>query len=95
MKWVSRSLSKIGLDAVPAVRRLIVAVIGVTILLIGLALVVLPGPAFVVVPVGLAILASEFAWARRLIRRGRVLIEQTKRSAPLAAIGIRDDDEHA
>jgi uncharacterized membrane protein len=94
MKWVSRSLSKIGLDAVPAVRRLIVAVIGVTILLIGLALVVLPGPAFVVVPVGLAILASEFAWAR-LIRRGRVLIEQTKRSAPLAAIGIRDDDEHA
>lgn len=77
-------MSKIGLNAVPRVRRLIVAVIGVTILLIGLALVVLPGPAFIVIPVGLAILASEFAWARRLIRRGRVLVERAKRSSPLA-----------
>ena len=87
MKWVSRWMSKIGLNAVPRVRRLIVAVIGVTILLIGLALVVLPGPAFIVIPVGLAILASEFAWARRLIRRGRVLVERAKRSSPLATTG--------
>jgi uncharacterized membrane protein len=85
MKWVSRLMNKVGLDAVPKVRRLIVAVVGVTILLIGLALVVLPGPAFIVIPVGLAILASEFAWARRLIRRGRVLVEKAKRSSPLAA----------
>ncbi len=49
--------------------RLIVIVVGFTVLLIGLALLVLPGPAFVVIPVGLAILATEFAWARRLLRR--------------------------
>ena len=78
MKWISRSMSKIGLDAVPRVRRLIVAVIGATILLFGLALVVLPGPAFIVIPVGLAILASEFAWPRRLIRRGRVFVERNE-----------------
>ena len=50
-------------------RRLVVIVIGFTVLLIGLALLVLPGPAFVIIPVGLAILATEFAWARRLLRR--------------------------
>jgi hypothetical protein len=55
------------------------AVIGTTIVLFGLALVVLPGPAIVVVPLGLAILATEFAWARRLIRRGRVMFGRARR----------------
>ncbi len=50
-------------------RRLIVLVVGCTVLLIGLALLVLPGPAFVVIPVGLGILATEFVWARRLLAR--------------------------
>lgn len=50
-------------------RRLIVLVVGGTVLLIGLALTVLPGPAFIVIPVGLAILATEFVWARRLFHR--------------------------
>ncbi len=50
-------------------RRLIVLVVGCTVLLIGLALLVLPGPAFVVIPVGLGILATEFLWARRLLAR--------------------------
>jgi uncharacterized protein (TIGR02611 family) len=51
------------------VRRLIVLVIGSTILLVGLALLVLPGPAFIVIPIGLALLATEFAWARRLLHK--------------------------
>ena len=42
------------------IRRLIVAVIGGTVLLFGLILLVTPGPAFVVIPVGLAILAITF-----------------------------------
>lgn len=46
-------------------RRVVVAVVGGTVLLVGIALLVLPGPAFVVIPVGLGILAIEFAWARR------------------------------
>ena len=50
-------------------RRLVVAVVGFTVLFIGLALIVLPGPAVVVIPIGLAILATEFVWARRLLGR--------------------------
>ena len=50
---------------------MIVSVIGATVLLIGIALIVLPGPAFVVIPVGLAILATEYAWARRWLRKIR------------------------
>ena len=50
-------------------RKVAVAVIGTTVLAFGIALIVLPGPAFVVIPLGLAILATEFLWARRLLRR--------------------------
>jgi len=49
-------------------RRIVVAIIGTTVLLIGIVLLVTPGPAFVVIPVGLAILATEFAWARHWLR---------------------------
>jgi len=50
-------------------RRIAVAVVGGTVLLVGLALIVLPGPAFVVIPLGLAILGLEFAWARVWLRK--------------------------
>ena len=50
-------------------RRLIIAVIGFTVLLIGIALLVLPGPAIIVIPVGLTILASEFVWARSILKK--------------------------
>lgn len=49
-------------------RRLVIMIVGTTVLFLGLALIVLPGPAFVVIPVGLAILGTEFAWARRWLR---------------------------
>jgi tellurite resistance protein TerC len=49
-------------------RRLVIGVVGTTVLLIGIFLLVLPGPAFIVIPIGLAILGLEFAWARRLLR---------------------------
>jgi len=48
-------------------RRLIAIVIGFTILAAGIAMIVLPGPAIVVIPVGLAILATEYIWARKLL----------------------------
>jgi len=46
-------------------RKPIVATIGGTVVLLGIAMIVLPGPAVVVIPAGLAILATEFLWARR------------------------------
>ena len=72
--WQGRLNHRLGLDRVPVIRKLVYSVIGITVLLIGIAMIVLPGPAFIVIPIGLAILASEYAWARRIIRRGRVFV---------------------
>ncbi len=58
-------------------RRLVIAILGGTVILIGLALIFLPGPAIVVIPIGLAILGLEFAWARGLLRK----MGETGRSA--------------
>jgi hypothetical protein len=79
VNWYARSVRRFGLENRPLVRKLIVGVIGSTVVLFGLALVVLPGPAVVVVPLGLAILATEFAWARRLVRRGGVAWRNARR----------------
>jgi tellurite resistance protein TerC len=49
-------------------RKIAVFVVGSSVVLFGIALLVLPGPAVVVIPVGLAILATEFAWARRWLK---------------------------
>jgi tellurite resistance protein TerC len=48
-------------------KRLILVVVGFTVLIVGVAMIVLPGPAFIVIPIGLAILATEFIWARKLL----------------------------
>lgn len=56
------------------VRRILVFVVGSSVLLVGIALIVLPGPAFVAIPLGLAILAAEFAWARRWLRSARAVL---------------------
>jgi tellurite resistance protein TerC len=50
-------------------RRIAVAIVGFTVLVVGIAMIVLPGPAFIVIPVGLGILSIEFAWARRWLRK--------------------------
>lgn len=47
------------------IRKLLAASVGVVTLLVGVALLVLPGPGIAVVLLGLAILATEFTWARR------------------------------
>ncbi|MGK0179922.1 MAG: hypothetical protein ACI8PD_001723 [Nitrospinales bacterium] len=45
---------------------LFVVLMGITILLAGILMIVLSGPAIIVIPAGLAILTTEFAWARIL-----------------------------
>jgi len=50
-------------------RRVVIAVIGGTVVLIGIAFLALPGPGTLVILAGLAILALEFAWAGRLLKR--------------------------
>jgi len=67
-------------DMPPTVRRVVVGVAGGTLLALGLAMVVLPGPAFVVVPIALAVLATEFVWAKRYMRKARILFRTAKNS---------------
>ncbi len=55
--------------AIRGVRKLIVGVIGFTILFIGIILIFIPGPALIVIPIGLGILATEFLWARNLLTK--------------------------
>jgi tellurite resistance protein TerC len=50
-------------------RKAVVGLLGVSIVIVGAAMLLLPGPAIIVIPAGLALLATEFAWARRLLRR--------------------------
>jgi len=78
---MKRFLNVWNLENIKIVKRVIVSVIGATVLVIGIALVVLPGPAFIVIPVGLAILATEYAWARRWLRRARRLASNVLSSA--------------
>ena len=54
-----------------AARRIVIGVVGLTVLLIGVVMLVTPGPALIVIPVGLAILSIEFTWARQWLKRAR------------------------
>ena len=55
-----------------AIRKTAIALIGGTVVLFGIALIVLPGPAFIVIPAGLAILATEFVWAKRSLEKAKL-----------------------
>jgi len=50
--------------------RLAWVVAGVIVVLAGIAMVIFPGPAVVVIPLGLAMLSFEFAWAQHLLDKG-------------------------
>jgi hypothetical protein len=50
--------------------RVLWLVAGATIVIAGLAMTVFPGPAVIVLPVGMAMLAAQFSWARRLLEVG-------------------------
>ena len=81
MKFFSGLWSAFKAVAAP-LRKLIVGIIGGTVLLIGVALIVLPGPAFIVIPIGLAILATEFAWARRAVTKAKAMVAKARGRQP-------------
>jgi tellurite resistance protein TerC len=53
------------------VKRLAIGIVGGSVLIVGILMIVLPGPAFVVIPLGLGILSLEFAWARSWLAKAR------------------------
>jgi tellurite resistance protein TerC len=59
---------QLAITTTPRARRAIGLVIGGTALALGTAMIFMPGPELLVIPLGLVILASQFLWARRLVR---------------------------
>jgi tellurite resistance protein TerC len=68
-------------------RRIVIAVVGATVLAVGVAMMVLPGPAFIVIPIGLGILGLEFAWARRWLKAAKDKAEALARSVRASGTG--------
>jgi uncharacterized protein (TIGR02611 family) len=77
-------------------KRLMVFIAGVAVLLAGVAMLALPGPGVVVIILGLVILATEFAWAERMLDRttstaagaASKVTDNNKGRAALAASGV-------
>lgn len=67
------------------VYRSVWVVAGFTVVAAGAAMLVLPGPAIVVIPIGLAMLSLEFAWAERLLdttlERGLAITDVARRAS--------------
>lgn len=66
------------LKTVRQAKRLVIIIIGFTVLVIGVAMIVLPGPAIIVIPIGLGILAAEFIWARSLLEKVKTKFQKLK-----------------
>ena len=86
---LKRTRNKMSSLGQKQVRRVVIFMVGMTVLLLGVALIVLPGPAILVIPAGLAILGLEFRWARRWMRKARSMIQSGPaqrfwRKAPLS-----------
>jgi uncharacterized protein (TIGR02611 family) len=69
----------LALKTLKQVKRLVIGLIGFTVLVIGVAMIVLPGPAFIVIPIGLGILATEFMWAKSLLSTVKQRIEKSRK----------------
>lgn len=64
-------------------KKFFIALIGGTVLLLGVVLLVLPGPGLPVIAAGLAILATEFIWARRAFRNAKGAVAKACRKSGL------------
>lgn len=64
-------------------KKFLIALIGGTVLLLGVAMLVLPGPGTVVIAAGVAILATEFVGARRVWRKAKGTVARARRKSGL------------
>lgn len=67
------------------VYRLLFVISGAIVTLAGIAMLVLPGPALLVIPIGLAMLAMEFAWAEHMLEKALEQAEKAQTTAKEAS----------
>ena len=82
-------MTPLFLKSLRQVKRVIIGVVGFTLLAIGLVMIVLPGPAFIVIPVALGILGTEFVWAKKLIQKIKNKIPQKVKTMEETAGGLK------
>ena len=63
------------------IKKLVIFLIGISVVLIGCVLFFTPGPAIVVIPIGLATLATEFIWAKKLLKKFKEKVDSFSKSA--------------
>lgn len=61
------------------VKKALITIIGGLLTLAGAALIILPGPAWLLLPIGLAILSLEYTWARRWLKKSQAHLSKTAR----------------
>ncbi|MFA3783139.1 PGPGW domain-containing protein [Melioribacteraceae bacterium 4301-Me] len=61
-------------------KKILTAIVGFTVLGIGIIMIITPGPASLVIPLGLTILASEFLWAKKVLEKLKEKVQQIKNS---------------
>ena len=76
-------------ETIRQARRLVVLVVGLTLLLCGVVMLVIPGPGSLVILAGLGVLALEFAWARRWLQILRDTAGKGARSLNLRSLFSR------
>lgn len=76
-----------ALRPAPWLRRLLLTTTGAALLVAGLAMIVLPGPAIVFIPAGLALLAADYPLAHRLLARFRQFLSQRARAGRIRQRG--------
>lgn len=75
IRWIGRNT-----------KRVVVSVVGLVLILAGLAMLILPGPGLLVIIAGLAVLASEYAWAERALDAAK---KKAKAAAKKARSSVR------
>ena len=63
------------------IKKLVIFLIGISVVLIGCVLFFTPGPAILVIPIGLGILATEFIWAKKLLKKFKEKVDSFSKSA--------------
>lgn len=88
-RWVRFPLREVLLFVARSGKRIAVSILGAALLAAGVAMLVLPGPGLLLIVAGLAVLATEYAWAQRALNEARRRAQHA-RDAVLRR-GRRDD----
>ena len=65
----------------PLVKRFAATLVGGVLLVLGAAMMVLPGPGILVIVAGLAVLATEYVWARKMLKTAQAQAEKVQEAA--------------